>query len=599
MGIRLSLPNITELKPRICVIGVGGAGGNAINNMIAAGVTGVDFIVANTDAQALAMSSADIVVQLGTNLTEGLGAGARPEIGESAAEEAIDEIRSHISGCHMVFVAAGMGGGTGTGAAPVVARAAHEMGILTVGVVTKPFHFEGNRRMRVAEAGIAELGKQVDTLIVIPNQNLFRIANEKTTFAEAFVMADQVLHSGIACITDLIVREGLINLDFADVRAIMLNMGTAMMGTGEAAGERRALEAAELAIANPLLDEITMKGAKGLLVSITGSTAMTLYEVDEAASRVREEVDPEANIIVGATFDDSLGEKIRVSIVASGLASKSQAVRPPQPEMPRGAVASPHAASAVAAGQTASTPSPQAKPAPTVAQTSATQAQPANPPAAASAPPQPQRPNAPAADRPSSPLAGAPAGAPAGQAPRQAMVVEDDVTIELGPPRSIASTYARPAAGGERQPEPRPESATPTSTTGTQGGAFRPQAPAEIRSAPSRMPDLEAFPAHAQREYRAKSEGQQPEAPVQRKRASLFERLTGRGDGDSEPVESRAPVAPGQPQGSGHSATHNASPNAAPHSSTPNHQREATGRPAAKDTEIPSFFRRQGGGGNS
>ena len=324
MSIKLQLPEVTDLKPRLTVIGVGGAGCNAINNMIASGLTGVDFVVANTDAQALMASSAEHRLQLGVNLTEGLGAGAKPEIGEAAAQEALDEIRSQVSGSHMVFIAAGMGGGTGTGAASVIARAAKEQGILTVGVVTKPFLFEGARRMRVAEAGIEALRPNVDTLIVIPNQNLFLIANEKTTFAEAFVLADHVLYSGVACIVDLIIKEGLINLDFADVRAVMCDMGTAMMGTGEASGERRSVVAAEEAIANPLLDDVSLQGAKGLLLSITGGPNLTLYEVDAAASRVRQEVDSDATIIVGATFDESLGDRVRVSIVASGMARMSR-----------------------------------------------------------------------------------------------------------------------------------------------------------------------------------------------------------------------------------------------------------------------------------
>ncbi|MDQ2078708.1 cell division protein FtsZ [Xanthobacteraceae bacterium Astr-EGSB] len=319
MSINLKIPDIRELKPRITVFGVGGAGGNAVNNMITAGLEGVDFVVANTDAQALTSSKAERVIQMGASATEGLGAGSQPDVGRAAAEEAIDEIRDHLQGAHMIFVTAGMGGGTGTGAAPVVAKAAREMGILTVGVVTKPFHFEGARRMRFAEAGILDLQKCVDTLIIIPNQNLFRVANEKTTFADAFSMADQVLYSGVACITDLMVKEGLINLDFADVRAVMREMGKAMMGTGEASGEKRALRAAEAAIANPLIDDVSMKGARGLLISITGGKDLTLYEVDEAATRIREEVDQDANIIVGATFDESLDGIIRVSVVATGV----------------------------------------------------------------------------------------------------------------------------------------------------------------------------------------------------------------------------------------------------------------------------------------
>ncbi|WP_206454185.1 cell division protein FtsZ [Aurantimonas marina] len=311
--------DITELKPRITVFGVGGGGCNAVNNMINAGLEGVEFVIANTDAQALRSSKAERIIQMGVAVTEGLGAGSQPEVGRAAAEESIDEVCDHLLGSHMCFVTAGMGGGTGTGAAPVVARAAREKGILTVGVVTKPFHFEGQRRLRIADEGIEELQKNVDTLIVIPNQNLFRIANDKTTFADAFGMADQVLYSGVACITDLMVKEGLINLDFADVRSVMREMGKAMMGTGEASGEGRAMAAAEAAIANPLLDETSMKGARGLLISITGGRDLTLFEVDEAATRIREEVDQDANIILGATFDESLEGIIRVSVVATGI----------------------------------------------------------------------------------------------------------------------------------------------------------------------------------------------------------------------------------------------------------------------------------------
>jgi len=316
------------MRPRIAVIGVGGAGGNAVNNMIAAGLTGAQFMVANTDAQALEASSAEKKIQLGSNLTEGLGAGSKPEIGEAAAEEAIEDIRNAVADCHMVFIAAGMGGGTGTGAAAVIARIAKEFGILTVAVVTKPFQFEGSRRMRVAEAGIGELRQHVDTLLIIPNQNLFRVATDRTTFAEAFVLADQVLYSGIACIVDLIVKEGLINLDLADVRTVLGGMGTAMMGTGEASGEQRAIVASEEAIVNPLLDDTSLKGAKSLLLSITGGRDLTLWEVDEAANRVRQEVDSDANIIVGATFDDALGDKVRVSIVASGMGHAQPQSRP-------------------------------------------------------------------------------------------------------------------------------------------------------------------------------------------------------------------------------------------------------------------------------
>ncbi|MFO1086322.1 MAG: cell division protein FtsZ [Reyranellaceae bacterium] len=322
MTINLSLPQKeSEIKPRITVIGVGGAGGNAVNNMISAALEGVEFIVANTDAQALAQSLADRRVQLGITITQGLGAGARPEVGRQAAEEALPEILHLLDGANMVFVTAGMGGGTGTGAAPVIAAAAREQGILTIGVVTKPFHFEGRRRMQAAEQGITELEKVVDTLIVIPNQNLFKIANEKTTFADAFKMADDVLHMGVRGVTDLMVMPGLINLDFADIRTVMGEMGKAMMGTGEAEGPDRSRVAAESAISNPLLEDHSMKGAQGVLINITGGLDMTLHEVDEAANRIREEVDADANIIFGSTFDASMQGRMRVSVVATGIAA--------------------------------------------------------------------------------------------------------------------------------------------------------------------------------------------------------------------------------------------------------------------------------------
>ncbi|CAO3352159.1 cell division protein FtsZ [Azospirillum palustre] len=318
--INVTIPQIEpELKPRITVFGVGGAGGNAVNNMIKSNLEGVDFVVGNTDAQALKGSLCEKRIQLGTGTTRGLGAGSKPDVGRASAEEQIDEIVQYLEGSNMVFITAGMGGGTGTGAAPVIARAARERGILTVGVVTKPFHFEGGHRMRLAEGGIAELQQYVDTLIIIPNQNLFRIANEKTTFADAFKMADDVLHSGVRGVTDLMVMPGLINLDFADIRSVMTEMGKAMMGTGEAGGERRAIEAAEAAISNPLLDDVSMKGARGVLINITGGYDMTLFEVDEAANRVRDEVDPDANIIFGSTFDSSLDGVMRVSVVATGI----------------------------------------------------------------------------------------------------------------------------------------------------------------------------------------------------------------------------------------------------------------------------------------
>ncbi|HEY0316182.1 MAG TPA: cell division protein FtsZ [Sphingomonas sp.] len=322
MSIEFVRPEVDELRPRISVIGVGGAGGNAIANMIAAEVQGVDFLVANTDAQALNHSPAERRIQLGLRITQGLGAGSRPEIGRAAAEETLEMVEKALDGAHMCFIAAGMGGGTGTGAAPVIAKAARDRGILTVGVVTKPFSFEGARRMRSADSGIEELQKHVDTLIVIPNQNLFLIANPNTTFKEAFKMADEVLQQGVRGITDLMVMPGLINLDFADVRSVMGEMGKAMMGTGEASGDNRAIEAAEKAIANPLLDGVSMKGAKGVIVSITGGEDMRLMEVDEAANHIRELVDPDANIIWGSAFNNDLEGKIRVSVVATGIESE-------------------------------------------------------------------------------------------------------------------------------------------------------------------------------------------------------------------------------------------------------------------------------------
>ncbi|NUT00227.1 MAG: cell division protein FtsZ [Sphingomonas sp.] len=350
MSIDFIRPEVDELRPRISVIGVGGAGGNAVANMMRADVQGVDFIVANTDAQALNSSAADRRIQLGLKITQGLGAGSRPEIGRAAAEETLEEIERALDGSHMCFIAAGMGGGTGTGAAPVIAKAARDRGILTVGVVTKPFAFEGARRGRSADSGIEELQQHVDTLIVIPNQNLFRLANSETTFKEAFEMADEVLQQGVRGITDLMVMPGLINLDFADVRSVMGEMGKAMMGTGEASGDNRAIEAAEKAISNPLLDGVSMKGAKGVIISITGGEDMRLMEVDEAASHIKELVDPDANIIWGSAFNNDLDGKIRVSVVATGI--EAEAVHAPQPgkvfAFPRTTTAIPVAAAPVA-----------------------------------------------------------------------------------------------------------------------------------------------------------------------------------------------------------------------------------------------------------
>ena len=512
MALNLTPPDISELKPRITVFGVGGAGGNAVNNMITAGLQGVDFVVANTDAQALTMSKAQRIVQMGTQVTQGLGAGSQPDVGAAAAQEVIDELRDHLSGANMVFVTAGMGGGTGTGAAPVIAKTAREMGILTVGVVTKPFHFEGARRMRTAESGIAELHKVVDTLLIIPNQNLFRVANEKTTFADAFAMADQVLYSGVACITDLMVKEGLINLDFADVRAVMREMGKAMMGTGEATGEKRALTAAEAAIANPLIDDLSMKGARGLLISITGGKDLTLFEVDEAATRIREEVDQDANIIVGATFDENLDGVIRVSVVATGI---EQAI-----------IARNAAAPAAAAAAAAATPDNRL--ADLTArlradnQRLAERAQKLDAPVATAAAPQRQ-----AGSVERAALA-AIAAAVAPEAPQQAAPLQ---------PASYGDVTVRPIA---QKPSLFPdhdgakleisEPATPET--------FIPQAAERAPVRAPRMPKFEDLPMPAQAEIR-QARGEGDEDHPQKTRLSLLQRLAnvglGRRDEESEP----------------------------------------------------------------
>jgi cell division protein FtsZ len=532
MSIKLELPKLTDLKPRISVIGVGGAGCNAINNMIAAGLNGVDFVVANTDAQALATSSAEHRLQLGVTLTEGLGAGSRPEIGEAAAEEAVDDIRAQIAGSHMVFIAAGMGGGTGTGAAAVIARTAKEMGILAVGIVTKPFHFEGARRMRTAEVGIADIRKQVDTLIVIPNQNLFRVANEKTTFAEAFVLADQVLYSGVACIVDLIIKEGLINLDFADVRTIMSGMGSAVMGTGEASGERRATLAAEEAVANPLLDEVSLKGAKGLLLSITGGRDLTLYEVDEAASRVRQEVDTDANIIVGATFDETLGDRVRVSIVASGMAKAEDTAPAASPSELRM-----RAAKAAAA------------------------------PAEAGRADRSQVDNAPDdnlarrlseaighGEEPGARSATETNHGTGGGTSRESWRAPGDVVIEEGfshltwLARSARSRAQEGDAGNDAEED------------------FKPAPPTDLRRGGRRMPEVEDFPPLAQREYRAKSgygadapppiPGQSLSAPDEPARLSIFQRIMGRARyGEDSEVDGSANRILGKPPRESHAPT--------------------------------------------
>ena len=472
MTINLSLPQKeSEIKPRITVIGVGGAGGNAVNNMISASLEGVEFIVGNTDAQALGQSLADRRVQLGITITQGLGAGARPEVGRQAAEEALPEILQLLDGANMVFVTAGMGGGTGTGAAPVIAAAAREQGILTIGVVTKPFHFEGRRRMQSAEQGILELEKVVDTLIVIPNQNLFKIANEKTTFADAFKMADDVLHMGVRGVTDLMVMPGLINLDFADIRTVMGEMGKAMMGTGEAEGPDRSRVAAESAISNPLLEDHSMKGAKGVLINITGGLDMTLHEVDEAANRIREEVDADANIIFGSTFDATMQGRMRVSVVATGIAALAAQQPAPnylsldmnrpmqtgQPALSRpatppvGRVAMPAAAAAPAAPPMAAAPAaPVAPPAPPVV---APAPQVAPMPAVAQAAPAPAMMAAPAAPVAEAPIpvqimAAAPAEMPAAPAPAPVMAPVAPPAAAMAP--TAPAPVAAPAAAAQR-----------------------------------------------------------------------------------------------------------------------------------------------------
>ena len=522
MALNLTPPDISELKPRITVFGVGGAGGNAVNNMITAGLQGVDFVVANTDAQALTMSKAQRIVQMGTQVTQGLGAGSQPDVGAAAAQEVIDELRDHLSGANMVFVTAGMGGGTGTGAAPVIAKIAREMGILTVGVVTKPFQFEGQRRMRTAESGIAELHKVVDTLLIIPNQNLFRVANEKTTFADAFAMADQVLYSGVACITDLMVKEGLINLDFADVRAVMREMGKAMMGTGEATGEKRALTAAEAAIANPLIDDSSMKGARGLLISITGGKDLTLFEVDEAATRIREEVDQDANIIVGATFDETLDGIIRVSVVATGIE---------QAQIARNA-----AAPAAAAATNAATSAPDSRLADLTARLRADNARLAE---------RAQKLD-PAVSVPAVP---APTAAPlrnAGSVERAALAA---IAAAVAPdaPQPGAQAPLQPASYGDvtvrpiaQKPTlfPDQEVARFESQEPVTPETFIPQAAERAPARSPRMPKFEDLPMPAQAEIR-QARGEAEEEHPQKTRLSLLQRLAnvglGRRDEESEP----------------------------------------------------------------
>jgi cell division protein FtsZ len=523
MAISLQAPDIRELKPRITVFGVGGAGGNAVNNMIDSGLIGCEFVVANTDAQALTSSRSERIIQMGLAVTEGLGAGSQPDVGRAAAEEVIDEIRDQLSGAHMAFITAGMGGGTGTGAAPVIARAARDLGILTVGVVTKPFQFEGVRRMRTAEAGINELQQSVDTLIVIPNQNLFRIANEKTTFADAFALADQVLFSGVACITDLMVKEGLINLDFADVRAIMRGMGKAMMGTGEATGEKRANRAAEAAIANPLIDDVSMKGARGLLISITGGRDLTLYEVDEAATRIREEVDQDANIILGATFDESMEGIIRVSVVATGI-DQALIAQAPEISATEQRIAEVAERLRAEARARASQSVPSLRPSVPIEQAIARPVEPA--PVAQEA---------------------APAPGPSFEAPRMEApvqpIVRDNVVLTPAQPKQ-AMAYEPPPSLHPVREEP-PLSSAP----------FLPPQAERAVMRPPRMPRVEELPLPAQREIRAqRGEADMPgqmHAQMhahEHKRMTLLQRLATVGfGGRKDDAASQSPPHPQEP----------------------------------------------------
>ena len=499
LNISMPAPEQQELKPKITVIGCGGAGGNAVNNMIRAKLEGVDFVVCNTDAQALNGSLAERRVQLGTGVTQGLGAGSRPDIGRAAAEESLADILEHIEGSHMAFIAAGMGGGTGTGAAPVIARACREQGMLTVGVVTKPFHFEGHHRMRLAEAGIEELTQVVDTLIIIPNQNLFRVANERTTFADAFKMADDVLYSGVRGVTDLMVMPGLINLDFADVRSVMAEMGKAMMGTGEAEGDNRALEAAQKAISNPLLDDVSMKGAKGVLINITGGLDLTLFEVDEAANRIRDEVDPEAKIIFGSSLDESLNGRMRVSVVATGI--DAEALAEPKPTI------------------VSLMPARQARPAPamTFARTSEATARKIEP--MLSVPPAPVAMAAPA------------------MAPMAAPVVAEAVPAPVAEPVMAPQTAAKPQSGLRIDTEQRIE---PTFV-----------APRPVEAAmPPRIANPMATRATAANPFAEADMLNAPAAPARESRRrlpSLFERVTGTGRARTpapEPAPAPAAAAP-------------------------------------------------------
>ncbi|MGJ3258335.1 MAG: cell division protein FtsZ [Rhodospirillales bacterium] len=570
MSINISVPegaDSPELKPRITVLGVGGAGGNAVNNMIAKDLQGVDFVVANTDAQALVRAKTDRRVQLGADVTEGLGAGSRPDVGRIAAEESLERVMEELDGAHMVFVAAGMGGGTGTGAAPVIAKAAKERGILTVAVVTKPFQFEGSHRMRIAEAGIQDLESFVDTLIIIPNQNLFRIANENTTFADAFAMADEVLYSGVRGVTDLMTMPGLINLDFADIRSVMGEMGKAMMGTGEANGERRALEAAEAAINNPLLDDSSMKGAKGVLINITGGMDITLFEVDEAANRIRDEVDNDAHIIIGSAFDQELEGLMRVSVVATGIdAIAAEQPRPQvltvseraeprriQPEAPK-AEAAPEPTRRV----------PAAQPAPAAAEETPKPAAAAAEPAAAETDGDAQTDieDAPAFEIKDTPRPAAAAAEVEEEAESDLKAVADeaadDAEEELPIEDDEAPKPAAAAAAAEQEDAPKPAAAaeepeTPVAATPKVGAtdAFIPKPAAGVDDDKREV----AEKADPMAEADLINGGKEPaeKKPAAKSRSSLFELVTGTGKAAIDRVtgsgQRTEPAAPSRDNG--------------------------------------------------
>jgi cell division protein FtsZ len=558
MTLNLSMPGNEELKPRITVFGVGGAGGNAVNNMIEKKLTGVEFVVANTDAQALQQSNAPSRIQLGVKVTEGLGAGARAAVGAAAAEESIEQIVDHLAGAHMCFITAGMGGGTGTGAAPIIAQAARELGVLTVGVVTKPFQFEGAKRMRQAEEGVEALQKMVDTLIIIPNQNLFRLANEKTTFTEAFSMADDVLYQGVKGVTDLMVRPGLINLDFADVRAVMDEMGKAMMGTGEASGEDRAIQAAEKAIANPLLDEISLRGAKGVLINITGGHDLTLFELDEAANRIREEVDADANIIVGSTLDVEMEGMMRVSVVATGIDAVEVNTEIPRPRrgmaQPLAQPAAPVEAPAPVAQARPVAPAPKPEPTP--------------------APVQAQAPQRPAAARTPEPT-----------------FFEDLDEDQGGAP--MDDRYTQNAQHDDSLPPPAYQPRTaPAASTRFEDEAqnfVAPRAPAPGTPSPEALARLHHAVNKAAPQRAAAQPQPQPE-PEQRARFginSLINRMTGHAPEQAErapaqPPRQQPPMRGQAPQASsqGYAQQARANPNEAPD-------------PDQERIEIPAFLRRQ------